>query len=406
MDTIASWGKYADAVGLEFSKEGVGCWLKFARQERVVVNSDGTRLAQTLYQSGGQVVVNIRNEYLSWARIRGLELAGTGWEFIHEANIPDQFLSGQLQAACKAQSLTSAIPSKQAAVGKYTLVCDGATMASLVENTLGVVTQLDRALGYEANANGTTWIDDPLGMLGTARVASPLVTLTANRSAPKELATVKWDDEGVEPEPFTLVKDGILVDFQTTREQAAWLAPYYQQHHLAVRSHGCAVAESAHDIPIQQMPNLSLEPSTSTLRLEDLVADVKAGILLEGMYCTQMDSQARTGWLATNVQDSVTPGSMREIRNGKVGKQLRDGVIMFSSPELWKAVNAVGGPATQARNSFSPSLVDQVALVLGLGPSAYVQRTKGEPRQQTSYSVRAAAATISNQSVINPRRRA
>ena len=46
-------------------------------------------------------------------------------------------------------------------------------MASLVEQTFGVATQLDRALGYEANAGGTSYIDDPLGMVGHLQVARP-----------------------------------------------------------------------------------------------------------------------------------------------------------------------------------------------------------------------------------------
>ena len=158
-----------------------------------------------------------------------------------------------------------------------------------------MATQLDRALGYEANAGGTSFMNDPLAMLGSFKTASPLVTIKSNRSAPMQLATVKWDDEGVVPSDTTLVKDGILHDFQTTREQAAWLAPYYSKSGRPVQSNGCAAAQSALAITMQHMPNLSLEPNPSQVKLDDLVANVKDGMQVEHGSLEQIDFQGRTG---------------------------------------------------------------------------------------------------------------
>ena len=147
-------------------------------------------------------------------------------------------------------------------------------------------------------------------MVGSLQVATSLITLTANRSAPTQLATVKWDDEGVEPDVcFTLIQDGVLTDFQTTREQAGWLAPYYQRRGQSVHSHGCAGAENAHYITMQHPPNLSLSPNASAIRREDLVADVVDGILIEGGIAFSIDSQARNGLLS---------GGMRRIQNDGV----------------------------------------------------------------------------------------
>jgi TldD protein len=269
-------------------------------------------------------------------------------------------------------------------------------MALLTEVGLGMATQLDRALGYEANGGGTSWVDDPLGMVGQAQIASPLVTVTANRSAPRALATVKWDEEGVSPDEFTVVKDGVLVDFQTTREQAAWLAPYYQRSGRPVRSHGCAAVESAHVIPMQHMPNLSLEPHSASLRVEDLVADVPDGIFLERAWIEQMDAQGRTGLLY---------GDMREIRNGRLGRSLANGAILLDTKTLWRNITAVGGTTTQGvfnrSNTFHLNHTgsDQLQELI----SRWLM--KGQPPQATGHTVSAAAATIANQPLINPERR-
>lgn len=400
LDHIAYWHQCAEQARVELVNDGSPSWLRFAREERVLATSDGALCTQTLYESGGLLLCGVpdgQGGYVATVAAHGLERAGVGWELFLDAKISQQFFSGQL-----AQELAqkAAIPGKPSTIGRYTLICDGATMAALVETTLGVATQLDRALGYEANAGGTSFVDDPLSMVGHLHVTSPLVNLTANRSAPRELATVKWDDEGVEPQPFTLIKDGILTDFQTTREQAAWLAPYYQQHGIAVRSHGCAAAESAQLITMQHMPNLSLEPSASVgaaaIRVEDLVADVQDGILVEHGQVIESDFQARTGLLG---------GSMREIKNGRLGKTLTGGAVLFTSEDLWKAIKAVGGPATQAVIGTT-----QYGSGLGFGivesMETHQLHGKGEPSQVTSHSVRAVAATIANQPLIDPSRKA
>jgi TldD protein len=318
----------------------------------------------------------------------GLTPAGKGWELVLDADIP-----GQLRNAIdriKKQRSARANP-KPAQLGRYPLVCDGFTMASLLECTLGVALQLDRAMGYEANASGTSFLNDPLEMLGTFQVASPRVTMTANRSILGQLATVKWDAEGVVPDDFTLVENGIVVDFQTTREQAAWIAPYYQRHGLPSRSHGCASADSGLDTPLQALPNLTLEPGASNVGLDALIGGVRDGIFLT-KGTAKSDFQARTG---------IVQGMMREIKNGRLGRPLMGGAIMYDTIDLWKNVTALGGASTQAvvASSGFPALPEFYRLT-GLYP------VKGEPPQRNSASISAVAAMIDNQPLVNLRRKA
>lgn len=399
-DFLLYWKARAARAGVAFPNNGADSWVQFVREERVVATSEGALFTQTVYESGGQLICSLNGGSSALGNggsnsptqdVHGMTMAGAGWERFLDARILEQFASGQIQQELRQKA---AVPSRPAAIGKYTLVCDGATMAALVEETLGVATQLDRALGYEADARGTTVVDDPLAMVGQLAIAAPVVTLTANRSAPGELATVKWDDEGVVPEPFTLIQDGVLVDFQTTREQAAWLAPYYHRQGRPVRSHGCAASEDAHVTPIQHLPNLSLEPSASPVRLEDLIADVTTGILVEGGDVLESDSQARSGLLIG--------GRMRQIRNGQVGAALSGGAVLFDAPSLWKHVQAVGGPSTQDVRWSSCHYFSKEDFVKVLKN----QFGKGQPSQRTSHSVRAAAATLPNQPLINPSRKA
>jgi len=310
------------------------------------------------------------------------------------ADIPGQLRQARdrLQEEQQLQNNVKPVP-----VGRYTVVCDGATMAALLDRTLGVATQLDRALGYEANAAGTSFLDDPLGMVGHFPVAAPLITVTANRTAPGDLATVRWDDEGVAAESFTLVKDGVLVDFQTTRAGAAWLAPYYTKAGLPVKSHGCAAAEDSLGLTLAMQPNLALAPGAPTVRVDDLVANVTQGILVTEGDVTQLDSQARTG---------VLTGQMQEIRNGRVGALLTGGAVLFDTLDLWKHIVAVGGAATAGR-VVSPRILMMVGNGEFLrGARGFGMDVKGQPPQSTSRTTRGVAATILNQPIINLARKA
>jgi TldD protein len=209
------------------------------------------------------------------------------------------------------------------------------------------------------------------------------------------LATVKWDTEGVVPEPFTLIDHGVLVDFQTTREQAAWLAPYYQQHGRPAQSHGCAVAESAHLIPMQHVPNLTLMPGGDAVRVEDLIADVDHGIFIEQGEIPQLDAQRRMGMIR---------GQMREITRGRLGLALDGGAVLFDSKKLWKGLTALGGPATQGEVGYSADY-SEIDEVNRNGIRDFLLGSKGEPPQRAGYSVQAVAAVLPAQPVIDPFRR-
>ena len=66
------------------------------------------------------------------------------------------------------------------------------------------------------------------------------------------MATCGYDDDGVKTTRWHLIKDGMFVDYQTTRDQA---------HLIGQKaSHGCSYADSWGSIPFQRMPNVSLEP--------------------------------------------------------------------------------------------------------------------------------------------------
>ena len=345
----------------------------FTRQEHALATTDGNYVTQTLYRTLAEMPIGWRTDggYTS-VSAQGVTEAGRGWEMIPDARVLDQ-LPGMLDKLL----FYVALPGKPVDVGRNTIVCDATTIAGLVDATFGRATEVDRALGYEANASGTSYLGpDPLAVLGTA-VANSAVTLTANRSLPTGLATVQWDAEGMRPEDFTLVRDGMLVDYQTTREQAAWLTPWYARAGTPVRSHGCAAAENATFLTMQMSPNLTLAPAAGGGSFEDLVSGLADGLAIEG-GATTTDFQCRNGV----IQD----GKIFQVKHGKRVAILKNAAILFSTTDLWKKLIALGGAAS-------------VVHVPG-------SETKGEPSQRTFHTLSAVPAAFKDIAVVDMSKKA
>ena len=247
---------------------------------------------------------------------RGWEfLTGTGWDFDAEVAELPSLLAEHVAA-----------PSVEA--GRYDLVIDPTNLWLTIHESIGHATELDRALGYEAAYAGTTFAT--VDKLGTLRYGSPVMNVTGDRTVEHGLATVGFDDEGVAAQRFDLITDGVLVGYQLDRQMAALRG--------LDRSNGCAFADSAGHIPIQRMPNVSLQPGTEPLSTADLIARVDNGIYVVGDKSWSIDMQRY------NFQ--FTGQRFFRIRNGRLAGQLKDVAYQATTTDFWGAMEAVGGPQT------------------------------------------------------------
>lgn len=103
-----------------------------------------------------------------------------------------------------------------------------------IHESIGHATELDRALGYEAAYAGTSFAT--FDQLGKLAYGSSVMNVTGDRTAEHGLATIGYDDEGVEGQSWDLVKDGTLVGYQLDRRIAKLTG--------LGRSNGCAFADS------------------------------------------------------------------------------------------------------------------------------------------------------------------
>ena len=352
-----------------------------AVQEKAFASTEGSYCTQRFYRTEGSLIVRLQltKERAGNFAVEGLSPAGMGWELYTAERIPrlrEHSLREEIRRGIEELREELLLPVKPVDVGRYDAVLDAPTVASLVDKTLGRATELDRALGFEANAGGTSYLTDPFGMLGSYQAGAPAFTLTAERSEPGAVATVKWDDEGVAPDSFTLVKDGVLTDFQTTRESAGWMKNSYAKAGRPVRSHGCAGAPSAVEAPLQQAPNLTLVPGREAHDFDALVSGTARGIAIKGAGI-DMDFQHSSG---------LGMGRVFEIKNGKRVATIDSAGFLFRATELWKALHATGGEASLRRYGMMTE--------------------KGEPAERCYHSVTAAPVVVKDLTLIDPQRKA
>jgi TldD protein len=247
---------------------------------------------------------------------RGWEyLTGTGWDWRGElAEIPSL-----LMEKTKAPSVEA---------GRYDLVIDPSNLFLTIHESIGHATELDRALGYEAAYAGTSFAT--VDKLGTLQYGSPLMNVTGDRTAPHGLSTVGWDDEGVGGQQWDLIKDGVLVGYQVDRNMARLRG--------LPRSNGCAFADSPGHVPVQRMPNVSLQPAPGGPSTEEIIAGVDRGIFVVGDKSWSIDMQRY------NFQ--FTGQRFYRIEGGKLAGQLRDVAYQATTTDFWGAMSVVGGPQT------------------------------------------------------------
>jgi TldD protein len=152
----------------------------------------------------------------------------------------------------------------------------------------------------------------------------------ADRTQPHGLATVGYDDDGVPAQRWHLVKDGLFVDWQTTRE----LAPLLGRK----TSHGCGHADSWGSVAFPRMPNVSLEPSARPVVVDELISGVKDGVLIYGNGSFSIDQQRYIFQFGGQV--------FWEIKDGRKGVMLRDVAYQSRTTDFWGACDGLGGPAT------------------------------------------------------------
>lgn len=300
-------------------KVAVG-WMSFQRKHQWFVSTEGAVIEQILTRSGAGIQAQATDgselQVRSYPQSHGGQFMSKGYELVEELRLLDH----AERIADEARALLTADPCPE---GELDLILDGSQLALQIHESVGHPLELDRVFGSEANYAGTSFATPE--KLGNFQYGSPIVNIVADATSPGGLATFGYDDEGVQAQRWYLVKDGILVDYLTSRETAARLG--------AQRSHGCMRADGWQNLPIIRMVNISLMPQQGTL--DDLIADTKHGVLMAVNRSWSIDNQrvqfqfgCEIGW---------------EIKDGKKVRMVKNPCYAGITWEFWGSCDFICG---------------------------------------------------------------
>ena len=297
--------------------------MAWVNEQKYLANSEGSRIEQYLIRGNPSFSITAidrsTNDFQSVNTPREGQAIGYEYMSKHDWNA---------EAKEAAEHAVMKLKAKTVEPGKYDLVLHPSHLFLTIHESVGHPTELDRALLWEANYAGTSFLTpDKTGKL---QFGSKFVNIVADRTQPRGLATVGYDDEAVPGQRWHLIKDGVFVDWQTTRDLAKLVG--------RPRSYGCLHADSWGSVPFPRMPNVSLEPAKENITQDDLISGVEKGIFIKGRGSYSIDQQrynfqfgGQTFW---------------EIKNGKIVGMLRDVAYQSRTTDFWGACDGLGGSAT------------------------------------------------------------
>lgn len=292
-------------------------------EDKLYVSSEGARIHQIVPRVAPDLTAIAvdarRNRFAS--RSHEAPAMQAGWEYITELDLRGDAAKVGAEAVQK-------LYAKPVEPGQRQIVLAPSNLWLTIHESIGHPTELDRAMGYEADFAGTSFIGPKDA--GRLKIGSSIVDLVADRTQPGGLATVGWDDDGVVPSRWPIVQDGVFVGWQTTRDQAAWIGEE--------QSRGTSYGQGYRGMPFQRMPNISLQPGAEGYTTEDLINATEDGIYITGRGSWSIDQQRY------NFQFG---GQMFwEIKRGRITQPLRDVAYQANTIEFWHSCDMLGGEGT------------------------------------------------------------
>jgi len=337
--------------------------LQLLREVKTLATSEGTLITQTFIRSEASFSATASDGQSVESFTEELPPRSQGWEYIESLDLPGN-------AAAWAQVAVEKLSARSVEAGRYDLILQPNNLWLTIHESIGHPTELDRAMGFEANFAGTSFVSPPEKMVGKLKYGPNFMNIQGDRTQDHSVGLCAWDDEGVPADKWLIIDKGIFKEYQTTREQAAWVSPLTGTK----RSHGCSYADSWSSVQFQRMPNVSLMPNEKDVTLNDIISSTDRGVMIRNGGSWSIDHQ--------RYNFSFGGQAFYEIKGGKVTGMLKDVAYQAVTPVFWNSMDLIGGKSSYwLGGTFSDG--------------------KGEPSQSNSISHGCPPARFKGVNIIN-----
>jgi len=329
----------ANKAGLDAGASFMTANLFQVNQQKYFASTDGSYIDQDIHRLWAPLTATAVDKATNRFRTRdGLASPmGMGYEYFDARPADKVQAAGGVttlyrnsydiveDARAAAKHAREKLTAKTIEPGKYDLVLSPEHLFLTIHESVGHPTELDRVLGYEANYAGTSFATLDKWQTKKFKFGADRVNFIADKNEKGSLGAVGYDDEGVPAKRWDIIRDGVLVNYQATRDQA---------HIIGEKeSHGCSYADSWNSVQFQRMPNVSLAAGKERLTPDEMVKDVKKGIYILGRGSYSIDQQRYNFQFGGQLY--------YEIKNGKIVGQVEDVAYQSNTQEFWNACSAI-----------------------------------------------------------------
>jgi TldD protein len=288
------------------------------RENKLFMSSDSAEIAQQItWCGGGLLCVAVRNGEVQRrsypSSFRG-NYSTSGYEFFESLALDEHAKETGVQAI-------QLLDAEKCPSGNMDLIITGEQLALQIHESCGHPTELDRALGMEADYAGTSFLTPD--KLGRFVYGSKDVNIVADATTPGGLGTFGYDDEGTPAQQVFLIKDGVFAGYQTSRETAVGLG-------LAESSGGMR-ADSPLALPLIRMTNINLLPGD--WKSHEIIEDTQHGVLMHTNKSWSIDDKRLNFQFGTEIG--------WKIKNGSTEKIVKNPTYTGMTPQLWGSCDAV-----------------------------------------------------------------
>jgi TldD protein len=308
--------------------------LFFVNEQKYFASTDGSFIDQDVHRIWPTFIVTVTDKASGKFKTRDAISSPMGMGYEYLDGLASEKIAGPNglvgyrnaydmveDAVMAAKQAKEKVTAKSVVPGKYDLVLDPNHLGLTIHESVGHPTELDRVLGYEANYAGTSFATLDKWKTKNFNYGSKLVNIVADKTQSHTLGAVGYDDEGVPCKEWDIIKDGILVNYQATRDQVQLLGEK--------ESHGCCYADDWSSVQFQRMPNISLKPGTEKRSVLDMIKGVEKGIYIVGRGSYSIDQQRYNFQFGGQV--------FYEIKNGEIAGMLEDVAYQSNTQEFWNS---------------------------------------------------------------------
>jgi TldD protein len=332
------------------------CFAGFRKLDKYFISSEGASLRQIIIQTGGGLSLGFtkshRERYLRSFPSSSGQFECKGYELLEELKMKEAI--PRLIEEIEALKIAEICPVKAT-----TLLLSGDQVSLQIHESVGHPLELDRVFGSERNFSGISFATPE--NLGKLKYGNDIVTIVSDPTASHGLGSYGYDDEGTPSYRADLIKDGLLVNYLSSRETAARIGKI---------STGAMRADSWMNLPLIRMTNINLLPGDKSF--ERILSEIDDGIYMDTVNSWSIDDNRKyfkfgceIGWLiqggklATPIKNPTYSGCTTDFWNKCMAIADKNSYRIWGTPNCGK-----GEPGQNARTGqgASPARFDNIQV--------------------------------------------